>query len=595
MTAGEFRAPDGWTDVAVGLNGAEGPQLLIFDGVNGVAGEAMRLSLPAPATAVEFGEMDSSPFMGVAVATGSQIEIVHGWGRKQTAALEARVETVAAGGNVRGLAVGSFIWNREGSSQLAALGEDGTIRIMQRGQADTQPFSDAEITARARLRLQQKKTQIDVESVPGWQADRAESWNTVREVVTGNVIGADTTAQNLLLRAHVSFVSTDDLMVLSANQQRLDIVRQVDATAGSQANVRTTAGDMVLTTLNTAAAPVTALALPQKLNGERGLLLLQAGSASPTVIPFAPTATIVVDRVDDVIAAACTAAANDCSLRGAVQFANANAGTVITLATTTYVLNTNGTNGCTNAGADQSTGDLEVNTSTTFNGNGEANTIIRQAAATNDRVLCMDVPLTAGLNYAFSGMTITGGRDVNSNVGGGGFIGGARNVTTNLTNVTFANNQTTGPNISGGGGVAITGGSMTITSCTFGAANLPGGNRNDLTLGNASNSNSAGGLSYSPGDPAGVGGATGTLTVTGTTFTHNTSSSGSCGRWWHSISLTSTLRPAPPTSALQALPVIRQQAQPVAAASITRVLRTSTLVLRRSLPIRQAIVAAESM
>src|SRR6185369_6143537 len=66
-------------------------------------------------------------------------------------------------------------------------------------------------------------------------------------------------------------------------------------------------------------------------------------------------------------------------------------------------------------------------------------------------------------------------------------------------------------------------------NCTFGAANLPGANRNDLTLGNASNNNSGGGLSYSPGDPLGVVGATGTLTITGTTFTHNTASAAGGG------------------------------------------------------------------
>jgi len=158
LTAGEFRAPDGWTDVAVGVNGADGPQLLIFDGVEALAGEPMRLKLSAPATAVEFGEMDSSPFMGVAVATGNQIEIIHGWGRKQSPDLESRVETIDAGANVRGLAIGFFIWNREVSKQLAALGEDGTVRVLQRGQANTQPFTEAESTARARLRWMPKST-----------------------------------------------------------------------------------------------------------------------------------------------------------------------------------------------------------------------------------------------------------------------------------------------------------------------------------------------------------------------------------------------------------------------------------------------------
>jgi hypothetical protein len=82
VTAGEFLAPDGFTDVAVGVVGASGPELVIFDGAKGVSEEPMHLSLSAPATAVEFGEVDSSPFQGAVVATGNQIEIVHGWGRK---------------------------------------------------------------------------------------------------------------------------------------------------------------------------------------------------------------------------------------------------------------------------------------------------------------------------------------------------------------------------------------------------------------------------------------------------------------------------------------------------------------------------------
>jgi len=55
-------------------------------------------------------------------------------------------------------------------------------------------------------------------------------------------------------------------------------------------------------------------------------------AAQPTVrnlaLPF--FASITVDRTDDAAAAsACTAAANDCSLRGSVAFANLNPGTTI--------------------------------------------------------------------------------------------------------------------------------------------------------------------------------------------------------------------------------------------------------------------------
>jgi predicted outer membrane repeat protein len=530
LNTGEFRAPDGWTDVAVGVVGPTGPELLIYDGLDGVTGEPMHLRLSAPATAVEFGEVDSTPFKGVAVATGNQVEVIHGWGRKQSPAptLQSRVELVPGGGNVRGLAIGSYVWSREGTAQIATLGDDGTLHILTRGPLSTQPFTDEEIEVRARSRQNLRKSNIDLETVASWQAGTAEQWSTARDIVTGNVVGDSANAQNLLQRSHISFVGTDDLLVLGTNQQKLDIVRQTDTTAGPQTNSLKAAGDMVTTSLNTTAAPVTTLALPQKLNGERSLLVMQAGSTAPTVVPLAPTATITVDRTDDpnggslAAASVCGVGGGDCSLRGAVQFANANPGTTINLGTNTYLLNTSGTGGCAgpeNSATGNTIGDLEINKTTTLTGTGSANTIIRQGTATNDRVICMDVPLTAGLSFIFSGMTITGGRDTSIN-GGGGFLGGALNAITNLTDVTFANNQSTSNNASGGGAL-ITGGSMTVTNCTFGAANNPGANRNDLTLANAANTNSGGGLAYTSGDPGGTSNAVGTLTMTGTTFTHN--------------------------------------------------------------------------
>jgi hypothetical protein len=546
VAAGQFRAPDGWTDLAVGVDGPSGSQVLIYDGAEGVTGEPMRLALAGPATALEFGEMDSSPFRGLAIATGSEINVVHGWGRKQPPQLESRVERIDTGMNIRGLASGFFMWSREGSKQLAALADDGTIRIFGRGELNTQPLSDQEMTARARLRLQAKDTtKVDVETLSGWQSAKGDSWTKARELVTGSFVGANASS-NLLRSTHISFTGTDDLMVLGGSS-KVDIVRQVDTKASAPANAKLVGSDFTVTSLESADAPA-ALALPQKLNGWRDLLVMEAGSVSPTVVPLAPTAIITVDRTDDpnggalAAASVCGAGPNDCSLRGAVQFTNlpANAGSTINLGATTYTLNTNGNGGCVreSLATGNTIGDLEVNQTTTFVGAGQASTIINQIGNgtgptfTGDRVLCMDVNLTQGLTFTFSAMTVAGGRDVASGIGGGGFIGGAKNTTLNLTNVTFANNQTfpgvpQGP--VGGGAVSVTGGNMNVTNCIFGAANNPGASRTDVTLGNAANTVSGGGLSYSAGDPAGSLAATGTLTITGTTFTHNTSSSTSGG------------------------------------------------------------------
>ena len=133
----------------------------------------------------------------------------------------------------------------------------------------------------------------------------AERWIKAREMATGRVEQGEATSQNLLRRAHVSFMGTDELLLLGRPQARersLEIVRQVDAgAAGPQADVRTTgAGDLISITLPGGDARGDRfLALPQKLNGERSLFLLQADIAAPTIMPLAPTATITVDRTDD--------------------------------------------------------------------------------------------------------------------------------------------------------------------------------------------------------------------------------------------------------------------------------------------------------
>jgi hypothetical protein len=61
MTAGEFNAADGRTDVAVGIAGADGPALLIFQQPTGALHSgALSFPLESEATAVQFGGLDDS-------------------------------------------------------------------------------------------------------------------------------------------------------------------------------------------------------------------------------------------------------------------------------------------------------------------------------------------------------------------------------------------------------------------------------------------------------------------------------------------------------------------------------------------------------
>jgi uncharacterized repeat protein (TIGR01451 family) len=276
-----------------------------------------------------------------------------------------------------------------------------------------------------------------------------------------------------------------------------------------------------------------------------GVLLLVFLSASQ---PFTATpvyaATVNVDRTDDpavtvsgVGAAACTGAGGDCSLRGAVLFANANAATTINIPAGLYQLTISG-NAEQGRCTDPTVGDLDVTRSNTIiqgagaGTNPAAATIIQQTMPT-DRVVCVNPPLDPDFNFTMSGFTIAGGRET-WNIGGGGLsAGGLRNNTT-ISNCLFVNNQTNGNSnpISanlGGGGLQIGGGSATVSNCTFGGANPPGASQTDLTLANSSTSG-GGGMSYMAGDltfPLEV--DTATLNLTNSVFLNNVSTSGASG------------------------------------------------------------------
>lgn len=229
------------------------------------------------------------------------------------------------------------------------------------------------------------------------------------------------------------------------------------------------------------------------------------------VLPF--FASITVDRTDDAAAAsACTAAINDCSLRGAVAFANGNPGTTIVVPAGTYQLNIAGGLGEGFSG-NNSIGDLDVlGNNTVITGAGSASTIIQQTQP-NDRVLEVNPFLDANFNFSISDVTITGGKETTA-VGGGGIIAGSIGNTMSVTNCVISGNSATGLGTLGGGGILYTGGSLTMTGTTF-ASN--------------STSSSGGGLGYTAGDPLIRTPSIGTLSVSGSSFSGNSANSAAAG------------------------------------------------------------------
>lgn len=244
----------------------------------------------------------------------------------------------------------------------------------------------------------------------------------------------------------------------------------------------------------------------------RVIIRPSSGSLHSTPIAAPLVASITVDRTDDNFSAsACTAAANDCSLRGAVAFANLNPATTINVPAGTYQLNISGSGEGFNG--DDSIGDLDITaTNTAIVGAGAATTIIQQTQP-NDRVIEVNPFLDAGFLTSISGITISGGHET-TGVGGGGIIAGSIDNVLTVTNSEISGNSATGAGTFGGGGISFTGGSL---------------NLNGTTVSGNSTSGSGGGVGYSAGDPFARTPSVGVLTVTNSTFSNNSASGGGGG------------------------------------------------------------------
>jgi hypothetical protein len=540
LAAGEFRAADGLADLAVGVSGAGGESLMIFDdGLDEFSNALAEYRLSAPASGIEFGGLDDDSFMDVAVASGGEVLVVHGWGRKEQVTTDSRVERFNVGPGVRGLALGEFTWDRQGRTEIAALTYDGTVHIVGHAKLDTRPFSAAEAAQRTRGNLKpQKITKVDIESLPSWKAAQAGGWKEAKQILGSNL---SVDLPKPLLRTNLAYREMDEVMLVGQAQSKLEILRPLGSNdpVPSPDQAVLVSDDTAKISLDVESAPVAVLTLPKKLNGFADVVMLSSGGTDLAVVPNAPNTTITVDRTDDpsgaglTAASACTVAINDCSLRGAIEFANLpqNNNTTISLPANTYILSINGTGA---GGCDGNTvGDLGANRTMSIVGAGAATTIIRQTgtgpANDGDRVMCMDEPFTLDLIYSFSGFTMVGGRDGTSAgggtaLGGGGIIGGEKGNVLTLTNVVLANNQVTvlGSANLGGGGIQWTGGDLNITNSTIGGSAAPGAyaDRTSTNTGNLQ-AGSGGGVTFTPSAPQHTA-STGILTVAGSTFSRNT-------------------------------------------------------------------------
>jgi hypothetical protein len=217
-------------------------------------------------------------------------------------------------------------------------------------------------------------------------------------------------------------------------------------------------------------------------------------TAAATFNLMMPLATTLdVDRTDDTAAAtACTAAPNDCSLRGAIITSNTDvsANPVIINLQLATAYNLTLTNAAQENGA--ATGDLDIVTAShevTINGNGSTVSAGGlNGGAAHDRVFHIQ---SGAHNVTFADVTIADGRALDDGTGGASTVSGAQ--------------TTTGT----GGCILNNGGSVTLTNVTVQSCRALG--KGDSVINQHTTLDARGGGIASLG-------ATGSLHITGSTL-----------------------------------------------------------------------------
>ena len=569
LAVGNINEADGLTDVAVAIDGAEGPSVLIFDGAaGGFNAKPVSYDLPASATSIAIGGLDSDANADLAVAAGANIAIIHGRDRDDTSSPQTRVELIPTSTHVEAVVVGRFIYDRAGRQEIAALTDDGYVQLLQRGELDPRPLAQEEIERQhQRLRELAGKQTDRAARGPQWQPGKETGFTLAQELNFRVADAAGTSAAKVFFAAQMTRSQTEDLVVLDAAQRQLNILRTEElapAPASSKTNAPAQAAISPVT-LDVASAPVAAATLPFRAGGQE-LLILREGAANVASVLNAPLATITVDRTDDVVVSGCTAAANDCSLRGAAAFANANPGTQINLAATNYNLTISGGVGTTQGSGEgfsgnNSIGDLDIRgNNTSFVGAGAASTTITQTtpvagSPSNDRVIETNPDLVLNFIVNVTGLKLTGGKTpdgggalvTGGDPGGNGMGTSTGNVAT-VSSCNLSGNQSFGGSSPGGAIWNIGGGDLIVMNSTFqtnssnpssgGAINNANVNNylgkvqiSGSTFGGASAGlgNTAAGTANSGGGCISITDFADAHSISNTTFQNNTTTTGSAG------------------------------------------------------------------
>jgi hypothetical protein len=215
---------DGYADVAVGVVGAAGSQVLVYAGEQGVfADEPAAFALPAEATALALGQLDDKLPLDLAVAAGNDVVIIHGVGEPtpgsgsavnpRSAIRNSQLERISFPYFIASVATGDFIPDRDYRMELALLSDDGSVHIMARGRLDTRPVTPEEGLERRRQWAAARERGERPDMSP-WRQGKTVAWSEAQSLAVSGPLTAQGVSKRLFLSGNVASSPGDDLVVV---------------------------------------------------------------------------------------------------------------------------------------------------------------------------------------------------------------------------------------------------------------------------------------------------------------------------------------------------------------------------------------------
>ncbi|MCI0489849.1 MAG: hypothetical protein L0229_24930 [Blastocatellia bacterium] len=263
LATGEINRADGLDDVVVGIVGEDGAKALVFEGSEGALLSTPEIiALPGEARAIELGRLDGDYLMDMAVASPSDLLIVHGRDRQLsigdgTAVPAGSISRRALPFIAKSMAIGDFVGDR--LPHVALLAEDGSLHLASWSKS-----------ASKKRKKQGRKWKSALWARGPW------------------------TGATHILAMRLSSLSVDNLvMVDPINHQLRILTRQPQSEEGAAATIPQAV------TIDVEGSPVAAL--PMRLNQDAlsDLVILKSGQGTLATAMTQPQATFTVTNALD--------------------------------------------------------------------------------------------------------------------------------------------------------------------------------------------------------------------------------------------------------------------------------------------------------